>query len=50
MNTMNVVQARAHIRDLLDSVLKGQSVTITRHGQAVAIVLPADLFTTTSGQ
>lgn len=42
MSTMSVSEARAALPELLDRVLAGDEVTITRHGQAVAVVLRPD--------
>jgi antitoxin (DNA-binding transcriptional repressor) of toxin-antitoxin stability system len=36
MVTVNLVQAKAHLSELLDKVEAGEEVTITRHGRAVA--------------
>lgn len=41
METMTATQVNDHVRDLLDTVTAGQSVTITRNGKVVAVVLPA---------
>ena len=37
MVTVNLVQAKAHLSELLDRVEAGEEVIITRHGRAVAI-------------
>jgi antitoxin (DNA-binding transcriptional repressor) of toxin-antitoxin stability system len=42
MTTMTVSEARAALPALLDRVLAGEEVTITRHGLPVAIVLRPD--------
>jgi antitoxin (DNA-binding transcriptional repressor) of toxin-antitoxin stability system len=42
MSTMSVTEARAALPELLDRVLAGEEVTITRHGQAVAVVIRPD--------
>ena len=42
MSTMSVSEARAALPELLDRVLAGEEVTITRHGQAVAVVVRPD--------
>ncbi len=39
---MSVSEARATLPELLDRVLAGEEVTITRHGQAVAVVVRPD--------
>jgi prevent-host-death family protein len=36
MLTVNLVQAKAHLSELLDKVEAGAEVIITRHGRAVA--------------
>ena len=36
MVTVNLVQAKAHLSELLDKVEAGEEVVITRHGRAVA--------------
>jgi prevent-host-death family protein len=40
MVTVNLVQAKAHLSELLDRVEAGEEVIITRHGRAVARVHP----------
>ena len=42
MSTMSVSEARAALPELLDRVLAGEEVTITRHGQPVAVLLRPD--------
>ncbi len=39
---MSVSEARAALPQLLDRVAAGEEVTITRHGQAVAVVVRPD--------
>ena len=39
---MPVSKARAELADLIDEVNKGNEVTLTRHGQAVARLVRAD--------
>lgn len=41
MKTMPVVEARAHMRDLLDTAVAGQPTVLTRNGKPVAVVVPA---------
>lgn len=36
MLTVTVVEAKAHLSELLDKVERGQDVVITRHGRPVA--------------
>jgi prevent-host-death family protein len=40
MVTFNLVRAKAHLSELLDKVEAGEEVIITRHGRAVAHILP----------
>jgi prevent-host-death family protein len=40
MFTVNLVQAKAHLSELLDKVEAGEEVIITRHGRAVARIRP----------
>lgn len=42
MSTMSVSEARACLPQILDRVLAGDEVTITRHGEEVAVVLRPD--------
>ena len=42
--TLTVSEARATLSDVIERVLAGEEVTITRHGVAVAIVLRPDVF------
>jgi prevent-host-death family protein len=42
MATMSISEARAALPDILDRVLAGEEVTITRHGEAVAVVVRPD--------
>lgn len=39
---MTVSQARAALPEIVDRVLAGEEVTITRHGKAVALVVRPD--------
>jgi len=41
-NTVTVSEARAALPRILDRVLAGDEVTITRHGQPVAVVVRPD--------
>ena len=43
MSTVTVSEARASLPELLDRVLEGEEVTITRHGQPVAVVVRPDV-------
>lgn len=40
MVTVNLVQAKTHLSELLDKVEAGEEVIITRHGRAVAHLHP----------
>lgn len=42
MSTMTASEARAALPELLDRVLAGDEVTITRHGRPVAVVVRPD--------
>lgn len=42
MTTMSASEARAALPEILDRVLAGEEVTITRHGEAVAVVVRPD--------
>ena len=42
MHAMSLAHAKAHLSELLNTVESGQEVVITRHGRAVARVLPAN--------
>ncbi len=39
---MSATEARAALPEILDRVLEGEEVTITRHGEAVAVVVRPD--------
>lgn len=41
MVTVSLVQAKAHLSELLDKVAAGEEVVVTRHGRAVARILSA---------
>lgn len=42
MTTMTVSEARAALPEILERVKAGEEVTLTRHGEAVAIVVRPD--------
>lgn len=42
MSTMSASKARAALPEILDRVLAGEEVTITRHGTVVAVVVRPD--------
>ena len=41
MHTMEAAEAKARLAELLRKVERGQTVVITRHGEAIAHVIPA---------
>jgi prevent-host-death family protein len=41
MQTVGAYQAKTHLAELLDRVAKGESITITKHGKAIAQLVPA---------
>ncbi len=43
MVTMTVTEARAALPDVVDRVLAGEEITLTRHGVAVAVVVRPDV-------
>jgi len=43
---MSVSEARSALPEILDRVLAGEEVTITRHGEAVAVVVRPDTLRT----
>ncbi len=42
METVGIYEARTRLSELVDKVGKGEEVTITRHGVAVARIIPVD--------
>ncbi|MEI2698254.1 MAG: type II toxin-antitoxin system Phd/YefM family antitoxin [Microthrixaceae bacterium] len=42
MSTMSVSEARASLPEILDRVIAGEEVTITRHGREVAVLVRPD--------
>lgn len=40
--TLTVTEARANLPALLDRVAQGDEITITRHGLAVAVLMPSE--------
>jgi prevent-host-death family protein len=38
---IGVYQAKTHLPELLAKVARGEQITITRHGQAIARLVPA---------
>ena len=41
MKTVGAFEAKTHFSQLLDQVANGESITITRHGEPVAQLVPA---------
>jgi prevent-host-death family protein len=41
METVTAYAAKTHLSSLLEKVKNGQSITITKHGTPVAILMPA---------
>ena len=42
MTSIGAFQAKTHLSQLIDKVLKGETIQILRHGKAVAKLVPAD--------
>ncbi|MGC8493838.1 MAG: type II toxin-antitoxin system Phd/YefM family antitoxin [Syntrophobacteraceae bacterium] len=42
MKTVGAYEAKTHLPRLLELVSKGEKITITKHGEPVAILQPAD--------
>ncbi len=42
MITVGAYEAKTHLSRLLDRVAAGETITITRHGHAIAVLRPAD--------
>jgi prevent-host-death family protein len=42
MATVKAIEARARFSDLLNRVARGEKITITRHGVAVALLVPVE--------
>ncbi|MDX3924186.1 MAG: type II toxin-antitoxin system prevent-host-death family antitoxin [Shinella sp.] len=42
MSTVNLRDAKAGLSSLVDDVVKGEFVTITRHGKPVAAIVPIE--------
>jgi antitoxin (DNA-binding transcriptional repressor) of toxin-antitoxin stability system len=43
MSTVSISEARAKLPDIIERVMAGYEVTITRHGQPVAVLVRPDL-------
>jgi prevent-host-death family protein len=41
MTTVGSYEAKTHLPQLLERVARGEKILITRHGQAVAVLVPA---------
>ncbi len=42
MQTVSAYEAKTHLSRLLDDVARGETITITRHGTPVAMLVPPD--------
>jgi len=42
MATVGAYEAKTHLSKLLERVSKGEKITITRHGVAVAVLIPPE--------
>ena len=42
MTTIGAYEAKTHLSELLKRVEKGETITITRHGIAIALLTPVD--------
>jgi prevent-host-death family protein len=42
MTTVGAYEAKTHLAQLLDRVEHGESITVTKHGRAVARLVPVD--------
>jgi prevent-host-death family protein len=42
METVGAYEAKTHLSKLLERVLKGERITITKHGMPVAVLQPPD--------
>ncbi len=43
MKTVGITEAKAHLSELVDSVISGETITITRRGKPVAEIVGKDL-------
>ncbi len=43
MTTVGSYEAKTHLPQLLERVARGEKILITRHGQAVAMLVPPDV-------
>jgi prevent-host-death family protein len=42
MRTVGTFEAKTHLSALLEQVARGEEITITRHGKAIARLVPVD--------
>jgi prevent-host-death family protein len=42
MRTVGAYEAKTHLPRLLDEVARGETITITKHGAPVALLVPPD--------
>jgi prevent-host-death family protein len=49
MKVVGSFEAKTHLSALLDEVARGESITISKHGRPVAMLVPADANVSTSG-
>jgi prevent-host-death family protein len=42
LDSVGLFQAKTHLRQLLERGARGESITITKHGRRVAILVPAE--------
>ena len=42
MDEVGTFEAKTHLSELLERVRRGERITITRHGQPVAVLVPPD--------
>jgi prevent-host-death family protein len=42
METVGAYEAKTHLSELLERVIKGERITITKHGVAVAVLQPPE--------
>jgi prevent-host-death family protein len=45
VKTIGAYEAKTHLPRLLDEVVKGERITITKHGHPVAVLVPPDAAT-----
>ena len=42
MDSVGAFEAKTHLSDLLDRVIQGETITITRHGVPAAMLVPVE--------